>query len=366
MTTEPQPQITIANYQKTLTQAVGQLREFLIPLKRGEITSIPLDPLIERVTKFHKRFQARLTADTALGLPKTEIAEHLVQETVSQIHNLTAVLDEIQATQPKTTSAIDLPRAALRYNQRAAVLTQLLTSNLQLQNTTVLKEEHARIAEVNAVSAEHETWVPLQALSQKGSEDLLRIITRAIPVDPLIDEDISSLLGVFLRGAHTETAIQRLETGQQSLRGDSVALRALADSQQFRDVVAATFVPLFSRLLKQEKIEAYEDEFRNVYFTVVKEVQKYYQYKKQAQPPAPTLQVQADDQPKPTPAPIPSQTKLVPPQSAPPAPPSLPKTPQSPPFSIEPTTAEVVGIKVNRKGQGNTPGKRPITPIPTE
>ncbi len=278
-----------------LVSARGKLLKLLEELDRGQrlrLETLPNDPLLNELLDLKHRLSSRLTASRAIN-SETETRSALQEELEQSLELVTALLDEGQIGSTETTLSLDVDLAVTQYVRRATAHYYLdrLVSHL-------LNDPLPQVGEEGKIAG---TWMPLTSLKGKNRDDLVRIITRTIPVQEQIDNDLSSLLFVLVRYAHTEPSLAQYLDYQDALTSNTVRLREYAESQQLREVVAGPLAQFLTSILSGTHPPAYDDQFRALYFTVVKQVQKYYTTRPPSQRfPADTRQPKAAPDQQPT------------------------------------------------------------------
>ncbi len=244
---------------------LGQLRR-QIQTKRG-LDRLRVSDETNRLIDFRKRYQARLLARVTTS--QEDFALRLEQDVKERIGQIVALLDYAQAHQARDASQIDGEVAAKQYNERAQTLDRFLEF-MQSPKLPFSDTEPLTPAEPNRIA---------QTLRGQSEREIFQVVSRTVPVDPALDEELSITLAIFIRWCHSEPAVARLITQQNGLTGwqQQATYRAFAASQALRDYVAPYLSALIKKALSAEGVEAFDDAFRNTYFAVVNRVINYYQ-----------------------------------------------------------------------------------------
>lgn len=273
----------------------------------GKLDGWHVSARTNELVPFQRDYSARLTAARAIG-NELDLRGQLIADLKHFLHVVTALYDAVVATGATTTKALNPAETAQRYNARGGALQAFL----QALNSPV--------APIDAgVRADQVDSLLVKTFTRKSEREIFQVVARVVPSEQQVDEDITSLLYSLALSAHREPAVHSLLTVENDLRLDDDRLRQFAASQELRDVVGPYLAALIKKALDDEGVEAYDDAFRNTYFSIVNRVQNYYQTWRPAvasnsetattqQPAAatPTLAELVSEPPQPTPTPPPT------------------------------------------------------------
>lgn len=260
--------LSISDLSNDLARARQELLDLRVSLDSiGNLNEIKVSPLTNQLVSFQQRYQDRLIA-SSIG-DREVLKTKLSQELTQMLGDLIALEDYLQFILPSKLSADNLATAREQYSMRAKIVEELNVTNALFENVAFTKFSPEG-------KVESENWVPLQDLKNRSTDDLIRIITRAIAVEVNVDNDITGLLMVLISGVNREDSITNLFS-QYDLPFDLEDVkRDLAEAQQLRDAVAASFAPLLKKLVKKESVQPYEGEFRTAYSIIYNYVKMAY------------------------------------------------------------------------------------------
>ncbi|MGI6103321.1 MAG: hypothetical protein ACOYBJ_01730 [Patescibacteria group bacterium] len=267
----------IPSLEGSLRAAIDQLHGVRKATLAGPsaLTGFQLRQEVESLFRLHSVIQSRVQASGVLGNDEL-VRDRFLADLDAMLAGATAVLDELRSTKPTNPESVDTNRAAAQYEQRAQVWQQFASGYTLLTGVDVPRDNEENSSATTGEKRDDERWVPLLNLSKKSATELTAIITRAIPVDPQLDYDVSALIAPLLLGADKEPAVLAIAPAGAQLSRTVLSYKPVLDSQEFRDYIAATLAPLLHDLLSNEEPQAYDKSYRNCYFTVVQYLMKYY------------------------------------------------------------------------------------------
>lgn len=295
------PEQTIEAFVQRLTQAEQELRQLLVAAQgTGKLDQLTVSDSTDKLVKFRQRYQARLTAGKAIG-NSDELRKELIIDLKEHLNSVLGVIDEITEARPASVAELNLTRADMRYEQR-------------MDTAEFLGERTARVlrSQVPKSDQPNTTWSPLASLKSKPLEEYLRIILRTLPVDPVLDSQISDLLLAVAQGAEAELQNTKLHPEAQGKQLLYEALLQLVNSQEYREAIGGTAAPCFKTLIERDgELEAYDPLFRDLYRSTLAIVSRVHQSQGQPTTP-PSAAPQVTSTPAaPTPLP-PAPTQVTP------------------------------------------------------
>lgn len=226
--------------------------------------TLPRDPMIssetDAILHIKRQYDARLTTGSLIANQAENVAA-AVEDLRQALRNITALLDDVAATGATTRDQVDVERAVTRYNLRYNTLRLFQDRTEKLSNPEL---------DGNLIGPGKRP--PLESLRGKSATELLRVITRVIPTDQTVDRDITDLFVAILEGARFDPG---LEGGRHAQELEYGILWDMAGTQDFREYLGAYASELIEAVLKSQHVEAYDECFRNTYFSAISYLLRY-------------------------------------------------------------------------------------------